>query len=168
VRKAFLPYTQEGMCELRLPPLQVALICLAMEEHAHARARTLADFMGSFVELNDTLQITREQGFPADILNLEKHRKSPIKLASVPSVFEFHDKPGARLYHQAPTRCFLVQNIGGKWIYWGKIVVIEQTIKGESEETQTTSGKYRIIELYEPAYQEQITRHESPKGKSYF
>jgi hypothetical protein len=125
--------------------------------------------MGSFVELNDTLQITKEQGFPADLLDLKKHKVKPVNLSSVAStVFEFHGKPGARLYHPAPTRCFLVQNIGGKWLYWGKIVIIEQTIRGENKEAQTTSGKYRIIELYDPAYQEQITRHESPKGQSYF
>jgi hypothetical protein len=30
--------------------------------------------MGSNIELNDTLQITTEQGFP-DILDLERHKK---------------------------------------------------------------------------------------------
>ena len=125
--------------------------------------------MGSFIEFNDALQITTEQGFPADVLDLEKHRKKPITLEELKGrVFEFHDKPKARLYHPAPCRCFLVHNIDGKWVYWGKIIMLEQTIKGESKETQTTSGKYRIIEIYEPEYQEIMTKHESPKGKSYF
>ena len=39
--------------------------------------------MGSYVELNDTLQITTEQGFPEVVLNLEKPRQSPIKLEEV-------------------------------------------------------------------------------------
>lgn len=125
--------------------------------------------MGSFVEINDTLQITTEQGFPADILDLEKHRKNPIRLEDVANkVFEFHDKPNARMYHRPPTRNFLVQNIGGKWLYWGKILMIEQTVKGETKDDQMTSGKYRIIQIYDPEYQEQITKNESPEGLSYF
>jgi len=123
--------------------------------------------MGSFIELNDTLQITTEQGFPSDLLNLEKHKKSPIKLDDVKDkIFEFHDKPKARIFHIAPVRCFLVHNIDEKWLYWGKIIILEQTIKGE--ETQTTSGKYKIIQIYDPVYQEQITKNESPEGMSYF
>ncbi|MBI2543371.1 MAG: hypothetical protein HYW24_04255 [Candidatus Aenigmarchaeota archaeon] len=125
--------------------------------------------MGSYIELNDTLQITTEQGFPSDVLNLELHRRNPIRLDDVADrLFEFHDKPGARVYHPAPNRCFLVHNIDDKWLYWGKIIMFEQTIMGESRETQKTSGKYRIIEIYDPEYQEQITRHESPDGLSYF
>ena len=125
--------------------------------------------MGSFVELNDTLQITTEQGFPAEILDLKRHKKDPVKLESVASqIFEFHDKPGARIYHLPPTRCFLVHNINGKWLYWGKIAILEQTISGDSENQRTTSGKYRIIEIYDPEYQEQITRHETSEGLSYF
>lgn len=125
--------------------------------------------MGSFIELNDTLQITTDQGFPADILNLEKHQSNPILFEEVKDkIFTFHDKPNARIYHIPPTRCFLVHNIDGQWLYWGKILIVEQAIKGGSAETCTTSGKYKIIELYDPDYQEQITRHECPEGKSYF
>jgi len=125
--------------------------------------------MGSFIELNDTLQITTKQGFPADILNLENHKKKPISLKDIGNtVFEFNNKTGARIYHPAPIRCFLVHNIDGKWLYWGKIIIIEQTIKGENKEKQTTSGKYKITEIYDPEYQEQITRHECPEGLSFF
>jgi len=126
-------------------------------------------FMGSFIELNDTLQITTGQGFPADVLDLNRHRKKPIRLEEVAErVFEFHDKEGARVYHPAPNRCFLVHNINGKWLYWGKIMIIGQTIKGESRERQTTSGSYKIIAIYKPDYQEQVTKNESPEGLSYF
>lgn len=125
--------------------------------------------MGSFIELNDTLQITNEQGFPVDIFDIKKHQKNPIKLSKVcKKIFSFKNKPKARLYHVSPNRCFLVQSIGGKWLYWGKIVIIEQTIEGEKKEEQMTSGKYRIIDIYEPEYQVQITKHESPEGLSYF
>ncbi|MFA6410487.1 MAG: hypothetical protein WCW26_02850 [Candidatus Buchananbacteria bacterium] len=125
--------------------------------------------MGSFIELNDTLQITSDQGFPTEILNLEKHQKQPITLTEVKDkIFEFTDKPKARIYHPAPCRCFLVQNIDGKWLYWGKIIMLEQTIKGNALANQTTSGKFKIIQIYDPKYQIEITKNESPDGKSYF
>ena len=124
--------------------------------------------MGGFIETNDTLQITTEQGFPADILNLEKHQKTPIVLEDVKDmVFEFHGKPNARIFHPAPTRNFLVHNIDGKWLYWGKIVMIEQTISWDGKEHKT-SGKYKIICIYDPEYQKQITKNETNPGKSYF
>lgn len=63
---------------------------------------------------------------------------------------------------------FLVHNIKGKWLYWGKVLVIEQAVHGDKKENHTTSGKYIITEIYDPVYQEQITKHESPEGKSYF
>ncbi len=121
--------------------------------------------MGSFIEINDTLQITTEQGFPKE-LDLKKHIKKPILLKDIKDkVFEFHDKPKARIYHTPPTRCFLVHNIDEKWLYWGKIIMLEQTINSESN---TTSGKYKIIQVYDPEYQVQITKNESPDGLSYF
>jgi hypothetical protein len=120
--------------------------------------------MGSTIELNDTLQITTEQGFPAELLDLAKHQQTPIQLSQVQDkIFTFKNKPGARIYHRPPTRCFLVHNIDGKWLHWGWAVVVEQTIQGE----QTTSGKFKITKIYNPEYQEQITKHESPEGKSY-
>lgn len=122
--------------------------------------------MGSQIELNDTLQITTEQGFPEGALNLEKHKQQPVALDTVKeTVFEFKNKPGPRIYQIPPTRCFLVHNINGKWLYWGKVMIIEQTINSE---TNSTSGKFKIIEIYNPTYQEEITKHECPEGKSYF
>jgi len=125
--------------------------------------------MGSFIEFNDTLQITTEQGFPEHILNLVTHKKNPIQVFNLSkTIFEFKNKPNARIFHPAPTRCFIVQNIDGKWLYWGKILMIEQTIKRNDDGNHTTSGIYEIIEIYDPEYQIQITKHESPQGLSYF
>lgn len=124
--------------------------------------------MGSYLEINDTLRITAEQNFPIDILNLEKHRAHPIKLADMADkIFEFKNKPGARIYHQPPTRCFLVQDIDGKWLYWGHILILEQTIKYGADNAATTSGKYKIIQIYAPTYQAEMTKRESPVGKNY-
>lgn len=36
--------------------------------------------MGCTYEINDTLLLTKAQGFPSDILNIERHQKSPITL----------------------------------------------------------------------------------------
>lgn len=103
--------------------------------------------MGSFVELNDTLQITKEQGFPAE-LDLETHLKTPYKTEDFKEkVFSFHNKSGIRIYKQVPVRNFLVENKGGKWIYWGLVHVIETTLDGVN---QMTSGKFKIIYLYTP------------------
>ena len=125
--------------------------------------------MWSFIELNDTLQITKEQWFPWDILNLEKHRVNPIDFSQVKDrIFEFYNKPWARIFHTPPTRVFLAENRDWKWIYWWKCFIIEQTIKWETKENCVTCGKYRIIEIYDPVYQEQMTKRETEVGKSYF
>jgi len=124
--------------------------------------------MGSFVELNDTLQLTSDQGFPKE-LDLAKHLKNPIKVASFKGkVFEFKDKPAARIYKTPPVRNFLVHNIDGKWLYWGHCLMVEQTINSSKDgKIQTTSGKYIITQIYPPKYQEEVTKREFPE-KSYF
>lgn len=125
--------------------------------------------MGSRIELNDTLQITTEQGFPTDVLDLARHKKIPITFADVADqVFTFRNKVGARIFHTPPTRCFLVHNIGGKWLYWGWVHILSQTITSDAQGNATTSGTFAIVALYDPAYQEQITRHETNPGKSSF
>jgi len=107
----------------------------------------LVNSMGSYVELNDTLQITTEQGFPKE-LQLEKHLKKPFTAEQFKGkIFEFKDKPKIRLYHQPPVRNFLAQNINGKWIYWGLIHIVEVS---HNMAKQTTSGKFEIIYIYTP------------------
>ena len=96
--------------------------------------------MGSVVELNDTLQISKEQGFPQE-LDLDQHLKSPYKAEDFKDqIFEFRDKSGVRIYKIPPVRNFLVENRDGKWIYWGLCHILETTCdyaKG------TTSGKFK-------------------------
>lgn len=103
--------------------------------------------MGSFIEVNDTLQITKDQGFPVE-LNYEKHSQKNIKAAEFEGrVFEFRGKPKIRLYHAPPVRNFLAENIDGKWLYWAQIHMLE--VNHDYVE-QTTSGKYKIIYIYTP------------------
>ncbi len=103
--------------------------------------------MATFVELNDTLQLTKDQGFPKE-LNLEKHLNTPFTAKDFEGkVFEFKNKPEVRVYKIPPVRNFLVENRDGKWIYWGLIHVIETTCDYVKK---TTSGKFKIIYIYTP------------------
>ena len=132
--------------------------------------------MGSLIELNDTLPISADQGFPVHLLDLKKHIENPISLQTLSGfVFSFHKKDNARIYHTDPVRVFLVQNSDNKWLFWGKILIQSQSITkkldthgnwktGEWE----TSGTYLITDIYEPEYQVLFTKRESPPGRSYF
>jgi len=79
-------------------------------------------------------------------------------------VFSFKHKENMRLYHPAPTRVFLVHNIGGKWLYWGHCHVIEQTIHADSK---TTSGKFIITKIYTSEQQRYMSTHECRKGTEF-
>lgn len=121
--------------------------------------------MGSNIEINDTLQLSLEQGFPKELL-LEAFLKAPEQTAVeiIGKVYQF-TKDDIRLFHPVPTRVFLVQNLGGKWIYWGHVLILEQTINSE---TKTTSGKFKITKIYSPEYMKLATINEAPEGRGYF
>ena len=137
--------------------------------------------MGSILELNDTLQITTEQGFPADLFDLERHRQRPITLDDVGDrIFEFAGKPGPRFFHLDPVRVYWYHNIDGRWLAWGQIVMQEQTITRNPAVIHTgavnvsdpeqwmTTGKYKVLKVYDPQYQEEFTRNDLPPSLSYF
>ena len=131
--------------------------------------------MGSLIEINDTLQINKEQGFPVDVLNLEKHLQNPILLDDVKGqIFAFGKKDKARIYQSDPVRVYLVQNINGKWLFWGKIYIQSQSINKKLDDSGKwideweTSGTFIIVDLYDPVYQKEFTIRESPLGRSYF
>ena len=120
--------------------------------------------MGSLIEINDTLKISKKRGFPAG-LNLEAHIENYYNssLKFLEKEFKFSNK-GERLYHRPPTRVFLVEEMDNeKWLYWGHALITSQKI-----ENGNTSGKYKIIKIYHPKYQKQATIQESPNGKNYF
>ena len=104
--------------------------------------------MGSIIEINDSLAITKEQGFPVE-LNLEKHLKDPLKAEDFQGkVFEFRDKKDIRVYQIPPVRNFLVEKTkNGKWIYWGLVHILGTTCDYVKK---TTSGKFKIIHIYSP------------------
>jgi len=103
--------------------------------------------MGSLFEINDTLQISKEQGFPTQ-LDIVQHLKSPYSLDEIKDkTFKFSDKPKIRLYQQPPVRVFLVENVDGKWIYWGLAHILSVT---HNYVDKTTSGTFKIIYLNSP------------------
>jgi len=103
--------------------------------------------MGSIIEINDTLQLTEEQGFPSE-LKFEKHLDKPYKAEDFEErVFEFKNKPGVRVYKLPPVRNFLVENKDGKWIYWGLVYILETKTDYLNK---ITSGKFKIIYIYTP------------------
>ncbi len=102
---------------------------------------------GFIKEFNDTLQITREQGFPEELI-LEKHLEKPfIAEDFIEKVFEFSDKKNERIFQEPPIRNFLVENRNGKWIYWGLIHIFDVVY---DPDTKTSSGKFKIIYIYTP------------------
>ncbi|MCX6718196.1 MAG: hypothetical protein NTY81_01140 [Candidatus Staskawiczbacteria bacterium] len=103
--------------------------------------------MGGTFEKNDTLQLTKEQGFPVE-LKLEDHLKNPYCTEDFKDkIFEFKDKPKVRIYNIPPVRNFLVENRDEKWIYWGLIHILEIN---SDYENQITSGKFKIIYINTP------------------
>lgn len=103
--------------------------------------------MGSFIEINDTLRITKEQGFP-EILDIEQHLQQPYKLEDVKDMaFEFTSKPSIRIYKIPPVRNFLVEDRDGKWLYWGLCFVLSVQ---HDYQKQLTSGTYKIVRLNTP------------------
>ena len=82
-------------------------------------------------------------------------------------IFAFHDKPNPRIYQLDPVRVYLVHNIDGKWLFWGRIFIqsLEITLKGGK---WMTGGKYNVVDVYDPYNQEVFTRREAPPGSNYF
>ena len=118
--------------------------------------------MGGLIELNDTLQLTTEQGFPSELI-LEQHLKKPFTATDFEGkVFSFQGKPNARIFQ--PARILLVHNIDGRWLYWGHIEMLEQTIHADSN---TTAGKFRITQIYTPEHQRSMSTYETPDGCEY-
>ena len=115
--------------------------------------------MGSLIEINDTLKISKERGFPKELV-YEKFIESPEEFASfVGQEFEFWNND-ERLYNRPPTRVHLVEEMAdGKWLYWGHVMVVEQTISNGK-----TFGKFRIRKLMKSRLSGKVILAGSPEG----
>lgn len=104
--------------------------------------------MGSIFEINDSLVITREQGFPKELV-LAVHFKKSFSAGDFDGkIFEFKNKKGIRVYQAPPCRNFFVEKTKErKWIYWGLCHILEIT---HDYENKITSGKFKIIYINTP------------------
>lgn len=101
----------------------------------------------STFELNDTLQITKDQWFPV-ALDIRIHQKTPYKLSDLEGkIYTFTWKSWLRNFVAPPVRCFLVENIDGKRIYRGQCHILSTTIDYIKRKT---SGTYTIIKIFSP------------------
>lgn len=103
--------------------------------------------MGSHIEINDTLQITQEQGFPKE-LEIKKHLEQPYSEKQFQDkLFKFQNKKEVRIFHAPPVRVFLAQNIDGVWLYWGLVEIVKLNLDMVNK---TTSGKFKIVKIFTP------------------
>lgn len=101
--------------------------------------------MGSTLIFNDTLNLTSEQGFPSELV-LETHKIKPFTADQLKGrLFKFK-KPELRFYHPLPIRVYLVENIKGKWVYWGMTHVHRVTLDYVEK---TTSGEFEIVDIFD-------------------
>lgn len=132
--------------------------------------------MGTMIELNDTLQLTTDQGFPAGIFDYGKHQVKPVVLDDVKGkLFSFRDKPAARVYQLDPVRVYFVHNVDNKWLFWGHALIqtleINKQLQGNGTwdgKSWVTSGTYSIETVYDPEYQRLFTLAEAPEDRNYF
>ena len=140
--------------------------------------------MGCFYEINDTLLLNKDQGFPSDILEIKRHQKNPVTLKDVEGkIFSFKNKSAARNFQLDPVRVYFFEfTADKKWLGWGRILIQSLTIERKKglppsnpakdvkfkEDDWVTSGTYRFLEIYEPEYQKIFTLREAPKESSYF
>ncbi len=123
--------------------------------------------MGSEVEFKDILKLTTEEGFPGS-LSLNRHIRNPDSardLVGLAFNFRKRRKPGEApaIYHDEYGKTILVQDVDGKWLFWGHAAVTELTRTPEY-----MSGKAEVRQIYHPEFQRMMTIEESPDGKSYF
>ena len=105
--------------------------------------------MGSVIEINDTLKLSRGEGFPATAV-LGGH-------------YDFR-VAGVRLFHLKPVRVFLVEEVDGLWDYVGHAQILELTINAVTRET---SGRFEITLLYPRDNADQRNVEEAPPGRAY-
>jgi hypothetical protein len=103
--------------------------------------------VGSHIELNDTLKLTREQGFPNE----------PV----IGRTYDF-EKPGKRLYHLKPVRVILVRDIDGRWDFVGHAQIGQLTIDADND---ITRGTFVVTRIYPRDYAALCNINDAPDGK---
>ena len=94
--------------------------------------------------INDTLQLTKAQGFPD---KLELNAKYSFQ------------KDKRRLYRLPPARVFLAHNQNGKWDYRGEALITELTILPLEEKT---IGKFKLVKVYTEEHRKVLNANQQP------
>jgi hypothetical protein len=94
--------------------------------------------------MNDTLQITHEQGFPKK-LELNKE-------------YSF-EKNKLRLYRLPPVRVFLAQNKNEVWDYMGEAIITELNILPLQDKT---TGKFKVVKIYSEEHRRVMNENMQP------
>lgn len=102
--------------------------------------------MGAYIKTVDTLRIAKYHGFPLE-LNYKKHASNPYLMGNFVEERSFMGKHGIFIYKIPPLENFLVEDIHGKLVYWGRCQIIE--IKHDYEKLHT-AGKFRITYINTP------------------
>lgn len=101
--------------------------------------------MGTHFKFNDTIKLPRE--------------RMP-KALTVGGEFAF-ELDGARIFHLAPTRAYLVESVDGKWNHLGQVEVLRFTVDAE---TDKTTGVYRVKALHPPEIRSLLNKIDTPAG----
>ena len=79
------------------------------------------------------------------------------------------------IYQLDPVRAYYAHNIGGKWLFWGRVLIqslhLEKRLSEDGSWDGTswkTSGTYIMLNVYDPDYQRTFTIHEAPDDENFF
>lgn len=106
--------------------------------------------MGSIIKHNAVLKLTYTQGMP--------------KQPQLGEEYSFTLK-GLRIFQLYPSALTLVHELDGKWKYIGLAQINCQTIDAK---TETTTGIFVIIRLFDQEFSKLASINEAPEGKSYY
>ena len=98
--------------------------------------------------MNDTLQITFEQGFP-EKLEIDKE-------------YSF-EKNKLRLYRLPPVRVFLAHNKDGVWDYRGEAIITELNILPLHDKT---TGKFKVMKIYPEDHRRVMNENMQPAAQN--
>lgn len=125
--------------------------------------------MGCNVYIKHILKLSKEEGFPLE-LRVEDHQANPdASRQFLGRSFEFEREGQGVHYYHAPQSVFLVEDVKGKWLYWGRAEITRQVTDSDTVTPRgKISGKYVIVKIYDPESQKVITREESDYEQNYF
>lgn len=123
------------------------------------------------LEFHDCLTLNIRNGFPRKTLNWFNYLRTPVDASSVVGrKFDFDNLERPRVYPPSPKSIPWCQEIHGRWLPWGFVEIIHQSISKKCDDHReywSTSGIYRIVELFSPNEIRLASQRELPPGLSF-